>query len=214
MTTLSDSMVNRWTGLLERLGDRGDARTMWLILVALYNHPSREYHSLTHIADCLDLFDRVKAEAQSTDRVEIALWLHDCVYNAAANDNEELSADVAMVMLREIGASIECQAAVRNLVLATRHREPPGSLDESIVVDIDLSILGSARERYDAYRSQIRSEYRFVDDERFRAGRSKFLKSMLDRPRVFTTDVIRDRLEAAARANMSWELELLNRGMR
>ncbi|MBL8760261.1 MAG: N-methyl-D-aspartate receptor NMDAR2C subunit [Phycisphaerae bacterium] len=213
MTTLSDSMVTRWTRLLERLGDRGDARALWLILEALYNHPAREYHSLTHIAECLDLFDLVRPGAHNADCVEVALWLHDCIYDAAATDNEERSADVAMVMLREIGAPLESQTSVRKLVLATRHREPPASMDESLIVDIDLSILGSAPERYDAYRSQIRSEYQFVDDGAFRVGRSNFLKNMLARPRVFTTDVVRDRFEAAARANMGRELEFLNQVM-
>lgn len=205
MTTLSESMASRWRSLLSRLGSGGDHGALVRVLDSLYHHPHREYHSLDHIAACLESFDAVREHARDADAVEFALWLHDCIYDPKASDNEERSADVAEMMLREIGAAVRAQA-VRGLILATKHRGPPTTADAALVVDIDLAILGAPWPRYEAYFRQIRAEYAFVDDATFRAGRSAFLRSMLGRSVVFTTEQMSLTYESAARSNMEREL--------
>jgi predicted metal-dependent HD superfamily phosphohydrolase len=91
----------------------------------------------------------------------------------------------------------------------TRHVVSPASNDGRYVVDIDLSILGEAAERFDAYERAIRLEYAHVPDDAFRPGRATILRQFLDRPRIYGTDFFRDRYEATARANLARSLAAL-----
>lgn len=96
----------------------------------------------------------------------------------------------------------EVRALVRDLVLVTRHSGSPVSVDEQVLVDIDLSILGADTPRFDEYERQIRAEYSYVPGFLFRRKRKQILQSFLDRPVIYSTAVLRYRLEARARENL------------
>ncbi len=73
-----------------------------------------------------------------------------------------------------------------------------------MVCDIDLSILGSPWERYEAYAEAIFAESRMRMEE-FGPLRVKFLEGMLARAHVFHTAAFRAQMESAARENMARE---------
>jgi predicted metal-dependent HD superfamily phosphohydrolase len=81
--------------------------------------------------------------------------------------------------------------------------------DAEIVVDVDLSILGAAPERFEEYERQIRAEYRWVPGFLFRRKRAKILQEFLARPRIFSTQTFIDRYEQQARANIARSLTRL-----
>ena len=81
--------------------------------------------------------------------------------------------------------------------------------DCSYFLDIDISILGAAPERFDAYEEQIRKEYEMVPQKLFNSGRSKVLKSFLDREYIYYTDYFRNKYEEIARDNMVTALHKL-----
>lgn len=213
MTTSSSSTADRFEALCTHLAplavQASSLHALSHILRALYDHPPRAYHSLTHITTCLDTLDTDRHLASEPDLVEFALFLHDCVYDAPARDNETRSADIAVTMLRELGAPDHTIAAVRTLILATRHTGEPLSGDEALVADIDMAILASPSAEYDAYSRAIRSEFAFAPDTDYRTGRAAFLRSLLARPAIFHTDLIREALEFRARANIARELGTL-----
>jgi predicted metal-dependent HD superfamily phosphohydrolase len=70
-------------------------------------------------------------------------------------------------------------------------------------VDVDLSILGAPPERFAEYEVQIRQEYAHVPGFLFRLKRRAILQSFLDRPALFSTPRLHQRLEARARANLA-----------
>jgi predicted metal-dependent HD superfamily phosphohydrolase len=86
----------------------------------------------------------------------------------------------------------------------------PHSIDAQIVVDVDLSILGSARERFDEYEAQIREEYASVPAAAFRAGRLAVLREFVARPTIFNTRRFIETLEAAARVNLERSIARLD----
>jgi predicted metal-dependent HD superfamily phosphohydrolase len=100
-------------------------------------------------------------------------------------------------------------AEVRRLILVTKHNALPGSNDDKLIADIDLSILGQTPDVFDRYEEEIREEYAFVPDSAFREGRSRILKGFLGRPSLYLTESFRVRYEAAARANLARSLERL-----
>jgi len=73
-------------------------------------------------------------------------------------------------------------------------------------VDVDLSILGAAPERFDQYERQVREEYAWVPDFLSRRERKAILKEFLARPRIFRSVHFRDRYEQQARSNIERSL--------
>jgi len=67
--------------------------------------------------------------------------------------------------------------------------------DAQILVDCDMSILGSSPERYGVYLGEIRREFSFISDKEFARGRAEFLGRLLSSGRIFVTDEIRMNLE-------------------
>ncbi len=93
-------------------------------------------------------------------------------------------------------------------VLATRHHETPDQHIAQLVVDADMSILGSDDDRYNKYSSAIRQEWAHVDDETYKQGRHSFLSGLLKRE-LFLTPVAKQKFNAFAQKNILRELKKL-----
>lgn len=195
-----------WDRCWSELGARGDGHALLQRLLSAYAEPQRKYHTLQHLSECLTLLDEYRALAVEPAEVEIALWFHDGVYNVRASDNEIRSAEWAEEELRRAGVAPERIARVKELILATRHSEPPQGQDQLLLVDIDLAILGAPRARFDEYDAQIRAEYGWVPGYIFRAKRRKVLSGFLSRDHIYGTPALRDALEERARDNLIYAL--------
>lgn len=171
-------------------------------LLAGYAEPQRHYHTQQHLEECLALLEQVRDLAEHPEEVEMALWFHDAIYDVKGSGNEERSAEWAHRALTSAGAAAAAAERVRQLVLVTRHDGVPGNVDEQVLVDIDLAILGAERPRFDEYERQIRNEYAFVPGFLFRRKRRQILRTFLDRPVLYSTAMLRERLEARARENL------------
>jgi len=193
----------RWQELWRRLGARGQGDAAYDAVIGHYGDPARAYHTVRHLGECLTHFDEVRRRVRRPDEVEAALWFHDAIYDPHAADNEERSADLADRLLGPAGVRTEHLAEIRRLVLATGHRGAPDPQDDtSVVTDIDLTILGAERSRFDEYEADIRREYAFVPDDQFRRRRREILESFLARPAIYATPWFRERFEAPARENL------------
>jgi predicted metal-dependent HD superfamily phosphohydrolase len=81
--------------------------------------------------------------------------------------------------------------------------------DSAVLLDSDLAILSAEERRYTRYANDIRREYSWVDDNAYRAGRTKVLQAFLDRARIYRTERMFAVAEAAARRNLRAEIEQL-----
>lgn len=185
------------------LGATRELEPSYRRLVALYRTPARAYHNLRHVEHCLAEYDEVRHLAVHPSAVEAALWFHDAVYDSKATDNEEKSAEIAGKMLAAMGVRPALRRTVRKLILHTKHAGVPGTKDGKIVVDIDLAILGASPAVFARYERGIRTEYNWVADSVFRPKRAEFLQSLLNRKRIYATDVFFRKYEAEARKNVS-----------
>ena len=168
-----------------------------------YCSPDRHYHNVQHIRHCLELFEQVREQFKDPGAVEFAVWFHDCIYDPTRSDNEQRSADWAADALRDCAASQEQINRVRALILTTKHTIEPTDPDARLLIDIDLAILGSDENQFDAYERAIRLEYAHVPDEAFAKGRSQILEKFLARPRIYLTDYFRDKFETQAQRNIA-----------
>jgi predicted metal-dependent HD superfamily phosphohydrolase len=207
---MADESMNRdrWVALCERLGC-GAGRDHFAALVAAYAERHRKYHDARHVSECLALFDSLRGLCEFPDEVELAIWVHDAVYLPRRSDNEEKSADLAVVWLSGCGTDRATVERVRSLVLATRHASEPRTRDEEILVDIDRHILGASPARFDEYEAQVRREYWWVPSTMFRRKRAQILRGFLAREPLYNTSECRARFEESARSNLRRSLASL-----
>ncbi len=184
-------------------GARTDGTALCEALLAAYAESQRHYHSTQHLAECLQGFEAVRHLAQQPAEVALALWFHDAVYDVQRHDNEVQSAAWARQALATAGVQAAVAERVYELVLATRHTSVPATGDAQLLVDIDLSILGTDAQRFAQYEQQIRNEYAFVPEDVFRSKRKEVLQSFANRPRIYCTEHFYAALEARARANLA-----------
>jgi len=191
----------RWLAHWAMLGLPADPALLERLL-ASYAEPARHYHTLQHLDECLDLFERVAHLAAQPGEAALALWFHDAVYVPLAKDNEARSADWAGEALRAASASATVIERIAALIMATAHHEAPAGSDARLVIDIDLAILGSAPVRFAEYEQQIRSEYAAVPADLYAEKRREVLAGFLARPVIYATPELHARLEEQARMNL------------
>jgi predicted metal-dependent HD superfamily phosphohydrolase len=201
---------SRWGNLTAMLG-LPRAQSEFVKLAERYGERHRKYHNGRHINDCLAQLDSSSHEGADEPIVEYALWFHDAIYNTFSSQNELRSADWAATVIRQSGGSVARADLAHSLIMATRHGEAPTEPLHQLIVDIDLSILGAARQRFDEFERQIRSEYWWIPRPIYRRQRAAILRSFLERPTIYSTREFAERFEAQARENIESTLEALHR---
>ena len=184
-------------------------------LMGAWSEPHRHYHDHRHLRECLALWMRWRGHCERPGEVAIALWFHDAIYDPQAPEapSDELrSAAWAARVLVRAGADSDTAQRVHDLVMVTKHDAPaaPGaSPDGQLLVDIDLSILGSPAERFERYCQDVRKEYGDMPRSRYREAWARMLQGFLDRPRLYHREHAVALFEAQARINLAAALERL-----
>jgi predicted metal-dependent HD superfamily phosphohydrolase len=194
--------ARRFSSLWARLNLHHECDDTFARLVTAYSEPQRAYHTTQHLEECLMHFDQAAREFENAAEGELAIWFHDAVYDPRSSDNEEQSVQWASEVLGAGGVSEETIRRVRSLILITTHTVAPRTIEEALVADIDLAILGADRARFAEYEAQVRSEYAFVPERVFRQERARMLERFRQRPSIYWTDYFRHRLETQARRNL------------
>lgn len=194
--------TTRFQTVWQSLGSHDDGVALFTQLLEAYRQPYRTYHTVAHVEACLHHLDRAQIEAERPAEVEVALWFHDAVYVPKAADNEAQSAFWATQALHQSGVSAAAIDRIAVMILATTHDRAPETHDCALLLDVDLSILGEAPEPFAVYEHCIRSEYHWLPEEQYRAGRAAILERFLARSTIYYTPFFRERLEAQARWNL------------
>ena len=180
-------------------------------LLERYREPQRHYHTVQHLDECFERWPEVRAQSAHPAEVELALWFHDAIYDTHRQDNEALSAALALAAALGLGVAQESAQRLSDLILCTRHAVEPEGADAEALIDVDLSILGAAPARFAEYETQVRREYAWVPEDTFRKRRAEILEQFLARRYIYSTGIFRERYEASARANLARSLATLGR---
>ncbi len=172
-------------------------------LKTAYNQSHRHYHTLKHIKACLTHLEHVKTSLENTNTIELALWFHDAVYKPFSTTNEQDSANWAVEFFKSNGASQEMCDRVQRLILLTASHKEAMDIEEQLMLDIDLSILGSSADVYEQYEKAIRQEYIKVPYFIYRKKRKQILSQFLNDEKIFKHEYFYERLETQARRNLS-----------
>ncbi|MBI2783403.1 MAG: hypothetical protein HYX64_04890 [Gammaproteobacteria bacterium] len=181
--------------------NESDPAGIWANLLDRFAEPHRHYHGKAHMEHCLQEFDQASSAMENPDAVEMALWFHDVVYAAGANDNEEKSADLfegfARHALEEPFAS-----EVSSLILDTKHIQLPVTSNAKYTVDIDLASFGRPWPEFMADCHALRNEQTTFSHEQYYRKKCAFLNSLLARQNIYSTPHFQKRYENSARQNM------------
>ncbi len=170
-------------------------------LVKRYSEPHRHYHTLEHVQRCLEKLDQAVALIKDPDAVEMALWLHDAIYNLNMKDNEQRSTEILQVYAGENADSVFLQK-VCDLIMATAHHEIPEDQDACFIADIDLYSFGQSWDDFRVDEQLLRKEHICTADEHYYPEQLRFLNMLQDRPTFFLTDFFRQRYEQVAQDNI------------
>lgn len=193
----------RFSRLWHRCCDDGQtANPVYSEIEAGYGEPHRFYHTGRHVEHCLRQLDLARDQMEAADAIEMALWFHDVVYNPTAADNELRSAQ-RFEQLATGAMNPTLLNQVYRLIMITVHNAPPQAIDEKYVVDIDLSSFGLPWDEFTRDSQDVRKECTHLSDAEFTTRNHRFLRSLLDRPSIFSTEYYRDLYEQTARRNIA-----------
>ncbi len=168
----------RFVQLFERNGGyRNDALYCFNELLEKYSDPKRYYHGILHL---VDLFSEFRRDFFSDpDLVEFALFYHDIEmdFMMQGGVDELNSAKIAQNVVARYLKRDYWYTGVYRFILLTRYPSIPETADEQRFVALDLSILDDNAPAYQRYLRGLRYEYRFLNNNEWRKGRSQFLTS-------------------------------------
>lgn len=192
----------RWQQTCQQLSITADP-VLFDFIVSQYSEPHRHYHTLQHLSECFYYFDLVKAQANNAAAIEMAIWFHDIIYNVKANNNEVRSAQLAMDYLAPYNLPHTILTSIYQLIQVTDHKQQVKNLDEQIIVDVDLAILGASSVRFAEYQQQIRSEYSWVPYFLYKTKRKQILTTFLNQQPLYHTPKLATLLAKQASLNLS-----------
>jgi len=194
--------LDRWFTLMHTFS-LGENKTTYTALMAAYSEKHRAYHTFEHIAACLRHFDNVKHLAAHPREIELALWFHDAIYKPFSSSNEEDSAIWVQEFFEQNGYDEDVVIdRVFDLIMVTEHTGEPMTKDQKLMIDIDLSILGTQTEVYDQFEKDVQFEYKKVPGFIFNKKRREILAEFLARDPLYHEPYFRDKLEMQARENL------------
>jgi predicted metal-dependent HD superfamily phosphohydrolase len=210
---LDVELRRRWSVVARDAGLDGAERLVDDLL-GRYAEPHRHHHERRHLLEVLEAADELSEGATSV-ATRLAAWFHDAVYDGRAGADEAASAELARQELRQAGLDAATTEAVAAIVAATAGHlvpgdGPPVDPDTAVMLDADLAILSAEPDRYARYATGIRDEHPDVDDQAFRAGRQRALRTLIEREHLFHTAKGRATLEPQARENVARELAELS----
>lgn len=207
-----------WLGLCSGAGcDRSSAAGVWALIAVAYAEPHRHYHTLDHIRALLALRAAHAAAFAEPDVADLAILLHDIVYDPMRQDNEAASAAWARAHLAQLGFSAATVETVSYFIELSRHDADGAagidpSSDLALFLDLDLSVLAAEPPVYREYALAIRREYAVYPDVLYRPGRARVLDRFLERSAIYQSERLRADWEQRARLNIETELRGLSIG--
>ena len=189
-------------------------KVLWQDIATHYNEPQRAYHSLQHIQQLFEQFERIEQYLYEPHIMALALYYHDVIYEPTRSDNELKSAEYAIEALKDYLSAEQCQHIYALIMMTANHQinklaDENKISDAAYLLDMDLSILGAPWSEYQQYAQAVRQEYAHVTKVNYRVGRITVLQKLLTHTTLYLTDYYHSRLEKQARDNIKREISFL-----
>jgi len=183
--------------------DNNIVNPLYKDLLLNYTSKDRHYHNLEHIKSIFKALDGIEL----SDALEFAIFYHDIIYDVKSNKNEELSALFCKNALRKL--DVPCGIIVKaiKIILDTKKHIPTIN-DSKYMIDADLFTFANDYSEYMTTADKIRKEYLIYSDKVYINSRIEFLKSLLNREKIYLTKEFK-KYEKKARKNIYLEIQEL-----
>ncbi len=191
----------RWNDLMSQY-KLPNCRDIFDQLTSAYAQRHRAYHTASHVNECLSHLDAIEPLPVRPQEIEMALWFHDAIYKPRSTKNETDSANWCVEFMQSQLIEEPTIARIEQLITVTAHNRLPNTLDEFLITDIDLSILGAESKRFAEYDEAIRFEYKWVPNLLYKRKRKQVLENFLARESLYHLEYFTSRYEQQARDNL------------
>ncbi|TDT17578.1 putative metal-dependent HD superfamily phosphohydrolase [Ilumatobacter fluminis] len=196
---------------LRHVGIGADAEHWFDTVMGAHRAEGRHYHTARHVRWVVQHVRTLAPAADVADAdldiVVAAAFFHDVVYDPTASDNETASAAMARRALTDLGWPPEPTERAATMIEATaNHGADCVDRATCVMLAADLGVLAAEPGAYSDYVRNVRKEYGHLDDASWRAGRTAFVRSMLERASIFPASLRLEQWEKRARANFTAEL--------
>lgn len=198
----------RWNSLMSQY-KLPNCRDIFDQLCRAYSQRHRAYHTASHVNECLHHLDAIGPLPVRPQEIEMALWFHDAIYKPRSTKNESDSAHWCSEFMQSQLIEEPTIARIEQLIMVTAHNRLPNTLDEFLIADIDLSILGAEPRRFAEYDEAIRFEYKWVPNLLYKRKRRQVLENFLARESLYHLEYFTSRYEEQARDNLKMAIAKL-----
>ncbi|KAF8872482.1 hypothetical protein CPB84DRAFT_1854455 [Gymnopilus junonius] len=219
MTSVEASVKTSFTELARTLCSDEATVTKWTSqLISRYSEPQRYYHTINHIHAMLQCLDQFHSSVADETTLKLAIFFHDWIYDPKSKDNEIDSIQYLRDFATDIGLLDPVFSKVASYIERTITHTLPTDVEESncdlcLFLDFDLEVLSRNDAQYLRYSEEIRAEYSHFKPSDYYTGRLHVLTSFLGRDRLYFSNIFYNRREQKARANLEWEIGILQNAL-
>ncbi len=127
------------------------------------------YHNLNHTIEVVEASREIGEQSGLTpeekENLLIAAWFHDTGFIQAYEGHEEKSAEICTNFLSQDGFSQERKNKIAQIILSTKHSNPPNGLLGQILCDADISHIG--KKGFNIKSQLLREEWEKVLGKKF-----------------------------------------------
>ena len=184
---------------------------LWIEIEDNYSNPKRHYHNLSHLDNLFKQLIEVKDKIESWETILFTLFYHDSIYEILKSDNEEQSAELAEMRMKEINVPSSIIDNCKLQILATKKHLDNSNSDVNYFTDADLSILGGSEEIYNTYCKSVRNEFLYYPSVIYNEGRINVLSHFLALNKIYKTEYFDIKCKNQAKLNINNEIKALSR---
>ena len=189
---------------LLKIENKNDVDYWWHEILENYTKKWKFYHNLNHVYSFVNLFEKYNKFINNyKNEFLISIYFHDIIYIPSRNDNEEESINMFNKFYNEVKPNNLNKEKVIEFIAETKNHSLSKDYDFELDLFLDMDMQIVADEIWEDYENRIRKEYCFMDETEYKNKRRQFLQSLVNKNRIFRTQIFYDTYEQIAKNNIT-----------
>ena len=189
---------------LLKIENKNDVDYWWHEILENYTKKWKFYHNLNHVYSFVNLFEKYnKFINNHKNEFLISIYFHDIIYIPSRKDNEEESINMFNKFYNEVKPNNLNKEKAIEFITETKHHSLSKDYDFELDLFLDMDMQIVSDENWEDYENKIRKEYCFVDETEYKNKRRQFLESLVNKNRIFRTQIFYDTYEQIAKNNIT-----------
>ena len=189
---------------LLKIENKNDVDYWWHEILENYTKKWKFYHNLNHVYSFVNLFEKYNKFINNyKNEFLISIYFHDIIYIPSRNDNEEESINMFNKFYNEVKPNNLNKEKVIEFIAETKNHSLSKDYDFELDLFLDMDMQIVSDENWEDYENKIRKEYCFVDETEYKNKRRQFLQGLINKNRIFRTQIFYDTYEQIAKNNIT-----------